>query len=70
MQKVGKPKILKGKCPNCENKFIATADNFMIRCPYCHTYLRKTTGFFCETIWEEPSWGFKIVKEVNRNDYN
>lgn len=75
MQKVGKPKTLKGKCPNCENRFIATADDFimtktvlgilcpMIKCPYCKTYLYKTTGFFCETIWEEPNWDFKIVKE-------
>lgn len=76
MQKVGKVKQLKGKCPNCENRFIATADDFimtqhrlhgtlnpMIRCPYCHIYLYKTTGFFLETIWEEPSWDFKIVKE-------
>jgi hypothetical protein len=30
MQKVGKPKNLKGKCPNCENKFIATADDFIM----------------------------------------
>ncbi len=58
MQKVGKLKILKGKCPNCENKFIATADDFimtqnrlygtlssMVRCPYCHDYLYKTTCF-------------------------
>ena len=75
MQKVGKPKALKGKCPNCENRFIATADDFimtqtirgifcpMIKCPYCKTYLYKTTGFFCETIWEESNWNFKVVKE-------
>lgn len=76
MQKVGKQKQLKGKCPNCENKFIAIADDFimtknakfgtlcpMIRCPYCKTYLYKSCGFFCETIWEEPSWDFKVVSE-------
>lgn len=76
MQKVGKLKKLKGKCPNCKNKFIADADDFimtqnikwgilspMIRCPYCKTYLYKSFGFFCETIWEEPYWDFKIVKE-------
>ena len=76
MQKVGKVKQLKGKCPNCENRFIATADDFimtqntkwgilcpMIRCPYCYTYLYKSSGFFCETIWEEPHWDFKVVKE-------
>ena len=75
MQKVGKLKTLKGKCPNCENRFIATADDFimtkntkwetlcpMIKCPYCHTYLYKSFGFFCETIWEEPYWGFEVVK--------
>lgn len=73
MQKVGKLKKLKGKCPNCENKFIATADDFittkniqyrtllpMIQCPYCKTYLYKSCGFFGETIWEEPHWEFKI----------
>ena len=66
-------KKLKGKCPNCENKFVVTAKDFimtqntkwetlcpMIRCPYCNTYLYKTTGFFCERIWEEPSWAFKV----------
>ena len=76
MQKVGKLQVLKGKCPNCENKFIATADDFimtrnirwgtlcpMIKCPYCHAYLYKSTGFFFGVIWEEPSWDFKIVKE-------
>ena len=76
MQKIGKLQTLKGKCPNCENKFIATADDFimtqnvrwgtlhpMIRCPYCHTYLYKSVGFFLETIWEAPSWDFKIVKD-------
>ena len=30
MQKIGKLKQLKGKCPNCENKFIATADDFIM----------------------------------------
>lgn len=76
MQKVGKPKQLKGKCPNCGNKFIATADDFfitknriwrsltpMIKCPYCKTFLYKAMGFFCGTIWEEPSWDFEVVKE-------
>lgn len=76
MQKVGKLKTLKGKCPNCENKFIVTADDFiitkaakwetlcpMIRCPYCNIYLYKSFGFFFGTIWEEPYWDFNIVKE-------
>lgn len=76
MQKIGKVKTLKGKCPNCENKFAATADDFimtqnirwgtlcpMIRCPYCHTYLYKSVGFFFGTIWEEPYWDFKVIKE-------
>lgn len=76
MQKVGKLKTLKGKCPNCENKFIASADDFfmtqnttwgtlhpMIRCPYCKTHLRKSFGFFGGAIWEEAYWEFKIVKE-------
>lgn len=76
MKKVGKPKILKGRCSNCENKFVATADDFimtqnirwktltpMICCPYCKTYLYKSVGFFFGTIWEEPYWDFKIVKE-------
>lgn len=77
MQKVGKVKSLKGKCPNCENKFIATADDFimtenvrwgtllqMIRCPHCKTYLYKSVGFLFGTIWEEPCWKFEIVKET------
>ena len=77
MQKVGKLKTLKGKCPNCENKFIATADDFimtkntrwgtlspMIRCPYCKDYLYKSVSFFFGAIWEEPYWDFKIVKEI------
>ena len=72
MQKVGKLKKLKGKCPVCENKFIATADDFfmtqnvrwgtfdqLIRCPYCKTYLYKVFG----RIWSEPYWDFKIIKE-------
>ena len=76
MQKVGKLKTLKVKCPNCENKFIATADDFimtqnrtwgtlspMIRCPYCHTYLFKSFGFFL-TIWQEPYWDFKVIEEI------
>lgn len=75
MQKVGKPKQLKGKCPNCENKFIATADDFfmtknriwrsltpMIKCPYCKTYLYKTMGFFGGIIWGKPTWEFEVVK--------
>lgn len=76
MQKVGKQKQLKGRCSNCENKFIATAADFfmtqnvrwktlhpMIRCPYCQAYLYKSSGFIGGVIWEEPSWEFKIVKE-------
>ena len=76
MQKIGKPKTLKGKCPNCGNKFIATVDDFimtknirwgtlcpMVQCPYCKTYLYKSYGFFFGTIWEEPYWGFKTVKK-------
>ena len=78
MQKIGKLKKLKGKCPNCENKFIATADDFimtenvqyktllsMVQCPYCETYLYKSCGFFGETIWEVPHWDFKIKKGVD-----
>ena len=78
MQKIGKLKQLKGKCPNCENKFIATADDFimtenvqyttllpMVQCPYCKTYLDISCGFFGETIWEEPYWDFKIKKGVD-----
>lgn len=76
MQKVGKPKQLKGKCPSCGNKFIATADDFfmtknsiwrnltpMIKCPYCKTFLYKAMGFFGGIIWERPDWGFEVVKE-------
>jgi ribosomal protein S27E len=76
MQKVGKLKTLKVKCCNCENKFIATPDDFimtqhetrrvlepMLRCPYCKTYLYKSYGVFGGTIWEEPFWWFKIVEE-------
>lgn len=76
MEKVNKAKKLKGKCPNCENKFIAEPSDFfmtensvwgdlspMIRCPYCKTYLWKSFGFFGRAIWEEPSWTFKVVKE-------
>lgn len=71
MQKVGKLKILKGKCPNCENRFIATADDFimtknakwgelcpMVKCPYCKTYLYKSVGFFFGTIWGRTFLGF------------
>ena len=76
MQKIGKVKILKGKCSNCGNKFITTSDDFfmtknirwgtlspMIRCPYCRICLYKSFKFFGRTIWEEPYWDFKIVKE-------
>lgn len=79
MQKVGKSKQLKGKCPNCGNKFIATADDFfitknsiwgnlipMIKCPYCKTYLYKAMGFFGGIIWERPDWGFEVVEEENK----
>lgn len=58
MQKIGIIKQLKGKCPNCENKFIVTADDFfmtkndvygnlipMIKCPWCKIYLYKYVSF-------------------------
>ena len=78
MEKVGKIKKLKGRCPECENKFIATSNDFvmtrnvrwqtlypMIKCPYCKSYLYKNFGFMgIKTIWELPYWEFEVVDEV------
>ena len=77
MEKVGKIKKLKGVCPECENKFIATSSDFvmtrnvrwgtldpMVQCPYCKTFLYKKSGAFGRVIWCEPYWGFEIVREM------
>lgn len=78
MEKVGKIKKLKGCCPECENKFIATSNDFvmtrnvrwqtlypMIKCPYCKSYLYKSFSFMgIKTIWELPYWKFEVVDEV------
>ena len=78
MKKMGKMKTYKIKCSECENKFEANADDFvmtrnvrwqtlypMIKCPYCKSYLYKNFGFMgIKTIWELPYWEFEVVDEV------
>lgn len=78
MKKISKMKTYKIKCLECENKFEANADDFvmtrnvkwqtlcpMIKCPYCKSYLYKTVDFTgIITVWELPYWEFEVVNEV------
>lgn len=69
MEKTGKIKLYRGKCPECRNKFNATAEDMfltrdaktfvetpMIRCPYCNVALFRFFG-----LWVVPSWQFTGV---------
>jgi hypothetical protein len=62
MQKVGKPKNLKGKCPNCGNKFIATADDFIVK--YQFKFLPNVMEFIKPLISEGYEVNVKVVKKA------